>query len=437
MPNDYPWPDPPAEDQIVIRTAPGATAPAVVLEWAGERFTGARPAEPAERRQLPGDEDLFCTPGLLDVQINGYWGRSFKDITQGPEGIRDLCWSIALSGSTSFLPTVTTDDPRRMCAAMSRIHEACERYPDVAAMVPGIHQEGPWISLTDGPRGAHPLAHVRSPDLDAFESLQRAAGGRIVMLTLAPEVEGALEFIREVAGRDPAARDPAARGAVVCLGHHEADGDTIRRAVEAGARSVTHLGNGCHTTMARHPNLIWEQAAEDRLYVSLIADGHHLPPATARVLYRAKPRDRLILVSDAVSIAGAPPGLYRTHDAVAELTAQGRFGFYQAPILIGAAISLARCWANLTRFLGGDPSDYLPHVTRVPGELIGAPANAGVGPGGLGAPGAPATFVVWRWDRKTPDLVPQRIVLRGRTIYDRETLPTAVPYGRLPQQVRI
>ena len=105
------------------------------------------------------------------------------------------------------------------------------------------------------------------------------------MLTVAPEVDGAIEFIHQA----------ASRGVVVCLGHHEADGETIQRAVEAGARSVTHLGNGCHTTMARHPNLIWEQSAEDRLYASIIADGHHLPPATARVLYRAKPRERLIV----------------------------------------------------------------------------------------------------------------------------------------------
>jgi N-acetylglucosamine-6-phosphate deacetylase len=183
--------------------------------------------------------------------------------------------------------------------------------------------------------------------------------------------------------------------------------------------------------------LLWEQAAEDRLYVGIIADGHHLPPATAVVLYRAKPRDRLIVVSDAVSIAGAPPGLYRTRDAIAELTPAGRFGFYQSTILMGAAVPLARCWANLTRFMGGDdPVAYLPHVTRVPGALMGGALAGGAEiTDQLGLPGTPATFCVWRWDPETPNLVPQRIVIRGRTIYDRQSLPTAVPFGRLPPRV--
>jgi N-acetylglucosamine-6-phosphate deacetylase len=425
MSNPYPWPDPPEREQCVVRLAPNGDAQETrVLEWEGERFVGARPAGPQERALLDPDPGVFCTPGLFDVQINGYWGRAFKDVDQGPEGIRDLCWSIALSGSTQFLPTVTTDDLETMRAAMANIYQACQRYPDVAAMVPGIHQEGPWISPVDGPRGAHPLAHVASPDLGAFEQLQRAAGGRLAMLTLAPEIEGAIAFVEQV----------AAQGVVVCLGHHQADGETIRRAVEAGARSVTHLGNGCATTMPRHPNLIWEQAAEDRLYAGIIVDGHHLPPATAKVLYRAKPRDRLIVVSDAISMAGAPPGLYRTRGAIAELTPAGRLGFYQSPLLMGAAVPLARCWANLTRFMGGDdPTAFLPHVTRVPGALMaGSPAGDAEIAGQVGQPGAPATFCLWRWEPETPNLVPQRIVLRGRTIYDRETLLTAVPFGRLP-----
>jgi N-acetylglucosamine-6-phosphate deacetylase len=308
---------------------------------------------------------------------------------------------------------------------MGNIAAACRAYSDVAAMVTGIHQEGPWISPVDGPRGAHPLAHVTTPDISAFRRFQAAADGRITMLTIAPEVEGALDLIREA----------SSNGVVVCLGHHQADGETIRQAVEAGARSVTHLGNGCHTMMPRHPNLLWEQAAEDRLYAGIIADGQHLPPATARVLYRAKPEDKLILVSDAISMAGAPPGLYRVRDAIAELTAEGRFGFYQSPMLMGAAMALARCLANLARFVdeGRTPVAYLKHATDVPGTLMGLPQITST----LGAPGTYATLVVWRWDQETPDLVPQRIVIRGRTVYDAETQPTEVPFGYLAPKADI
>ena len=135
-------------------------------------------------------------------------------------------------------------------------------------MVAGIHQEGPYISPHDGPRGAHPLEHVTRPDLETWERFQEASGRRISMLTLAPEVPGMLDFIRHISGQ----------GVVVCLGHHQADGATIRRAIEAGARSVTHLGNGCQPLMPRHPNILWQQAAQDRLYASVIADGSEGQP---------------------------------------------------------------------------------------------------------------------------------------------------------------
>jgi N-acetylglucosamine-6-phosphate deacetylase len=301
---------------------------------------------------------------------------------------------------------------------VANIDAACRAYPEVAAMVDGIHQEGPWISPMDGARGAHPLQHVRPPDVAEFDRLQKACGDRITMLTVAPEVPGATALIREV----------ASRGVVMCLGHHAADREHIQRAVEAGARCVTHLGNGCQSTMPRHPNVIWEQAAEDRLYAGIIADGQHLPPATVKVLARAKPRDRLILVSDAVGMAGAPPGLYHDRGSIGELTPEGRWGFYGSPILKGAAVPLARCLANFATFVdqGQAPTNYLSHVTDVPGTLMGLPDVTST----LGTPGAPATFCVWRWEPEIPNLVPQRIVLCGRTVYDAESLPTRIPFGR-------
>ncbi|MBL7200426.1 MAG: N-acetylglucosamine-6-phosphate deacetylase [Anaerolineae bacterium] len=422
MLTSYPWPASPEREQLVVRLRPGDDQSDVtVLEWAGERFVGARPADRSERTLVAADPMVFASPGLFDTQINGYLGRGFKDADLGPDGIRDLCWSILLSGTTRFLPTVTTDAPEVMEAAMCSVHAACRIYPDVAAVVSGIHQEGPWLSPVDGPRGAHPRQHISLPDPGQFDRLQQAAGGRIALLTLAPEVDGAIDLIRFV----------SSRGIAVCLGHHDADAETIHRAVAAGARGVTHLGNGCHTTMPRHPNVLWEQAAEDRLYAGIIADGHHLPPSTIKVLYRAKPRDRLILVSDAVDMAGAMAGLYHVRGAIAELTPEGRFGFYRSPTLIGAAVPLARCLANLVAFAdeGKTPVAYLPAVTDVPSALIGEAGTCLP----LGRPGTPATFVIWRWERDDPSLVPQRIVVLGRTVYDIETQPTTVPFGRTPQ----
>src|SRR5207248_2337185 len=148
----------------------------------------------------------------------------------------------------------------------------------VAHAVAGIHLEGPYISAEDGPRGAHARRHVRPPDWDEFRRLQDASGGRVRLLTLAPEHDGAVHFIERL----------TAAGVVVALGHTAASGERIRDAVRAGARLSTHLGNGSHAVLPRHPNYLWEQLADDGLWASVICDGHHLPPSVVRCVVRVK-----------------------------------------------------------------------------------------------------------------------------------------------------
>src|SRR5205807_8371003 len=130
--------------------------------------------------------------------------------------------------------------------------------------------------------------------------LQDAAGGRIRLVTLAPEHEGALAFIDRLVDS----------GVVVALGHTGASGSRIRDAIRAGARLSTHLGNGCHALLPRHDNYLWEQLAADELWASIICDGHHLPPPVVRCLLRVKTPTRTILTCDAGSLAGLPPGRY-------------------------------------------------------------------------------------------------------------------------------
>jgi len=176
MPSTYPWPEPPEHEKLIVRLSPGdkddsSPSNVAVVEWSGERFTGIRPADEAERRRVSSDPMVFASPGLFDVQINGYWGRGFKDVDLGPESIRDLCWSIALSGSTQFLPTITTDAPETMQGAMANVAEACHAYPDVAAMVAGIHQEGPRLRIADpvhaeGPGGNWTAVNDQPPLID-------------------------------------------------------------------------------------------------------------------------------------------------------------------------------------------------------------------------------------------------------------------------------
>src|SRR5262249_15841967 len=142
------------------------------------------------------------------------------------------------------------------------IAAACEAFSDVAKRVVGIHLEGPFLSEREGYRGAHPIGAILDPDWNLFQELQEAAGGRIVLITLAPERPGAIAFIQKAANS----------GVVVALGHTAAEGAPIRAAAAAGARLSTHLGNGIAATLPRHPNPIWEQAGLDALSASFIAD---------------------------------------------------------------------------------------------------------------------------------------------------------------------
>src|SRR5687768_6411871 len=151
--------------------------------------------------------------------------------------------------------------------------------------MPGFHLEGPYFSIEDGPRGAHPKEHARDPDWDEFRRWQDAAGGRVRMVTLAPERNGALRFIEQL----------TAAGVVAAIGHTAATGRQIRDAAAAGARTSTHIGNGCHAVLPRHDNYVWEQLACDDLWASVIADGHHLPPAVLKSVIRAKTPGRVLL----------------------------------------------------------------------------------------------------------------------------------------------
>ncbi|HTE16934.1 MAG TPA: amidohydrolase family protein, partial [Armatimonadota bacterium] len=231
--------------------------------------------------------------------------------------------------------------------------------------VAGVHVEGPYLSAEDGPRGAHPLEHVRAPDWDEFERFQEAAGGRIRLFSLAPETPGALPFIERL----------AAAGIVPALAHTGAEPETIRDAVRAGARMSTHLGNGAHAQIRRHPNYIWEQLAHDELYASIIADGHHLPPSVVKVIARAKGPERLALVSDAVSLGGLPPGLYA--EGRHEVLPSGKIVVGGTPYLAGAGHLLDTCIANALRFTDLSLAQVTRCASTVPARILGLEARKG------------------------------------------------------------
>ena len=334
----------------------------------------------------------LVAPGLVDLQINGYGGIEFNDPQLTPDKVRQVALSQDPFGVTSFLATVTTDSHQVLAQSLTTIGRAIGQLPDVAARIPGIHLEGPFISPDDGPRGAHPRQHVRPPDWDEFRRLQDAAGGRIKLLTVSPEYVAAPQFIRQV----------AASGVLVAIGHTKATSDQLGAAAHAGARMSTHLGNGAHPQIRRHPNYIWDQLADDRLVASLIADGHHLPPAVVKSMIRAKTLERIVLVSDITSMGGMPAGRYQTGLGELEVLANGKLvPAGQPEILAGASLPIHVCVANVMRFAGIDLAAAIAMSSTRPAALIGqerhtldAGAAANLVLFDLPAPAAPARLAI-------------------------------------------
>ena len=325
----------------------------VEVETSGDRIASVTPVDGSDA------PDVWVAPAFWDLQINGRWGVSFSDPGLTVEQVAAIVRAQAGLGTARLCPTLITAPAADRLHGVRTIARACELFPDVAARVLGIHLEGPWISGVDGYRGAHPIESARDPDWEEFAALSEASGGRIAVVTLAPERPGSIEFIARL----------AASGVVVAIGHTAADGPTIAAAVDAGATLSTHLGNGIASPLARHPNPIWDQAGDDRLWASLIADGHHLDPGVLRCLVRSKTADRIILVGDASPLAGLPPGRYGAW----EVEPSGKVVVAGTPYLAGANRGIDAGINSLIRDVPLTPAAAIAAATRHPARLLGRP----------------------------------------------------------------
>jgi N-acetylglucosamine-6-phosphate deacetylase len=320
------------------------------------------PARPGQAAQGAEDQLPVVGPGFVDLQINGYQGREFNDPQLTAEKVRHVALAMDAAGCTSFLATCTTDSLDVLANSFAVMSRAIDELPEVAARIPGFHCEGPFISPIDGPRGAHPKQYVRVPCVAEFQRLQDAAGGRIKLLTISPEYGEAIPVIRAA----------ASAGVLVAIGHTNATSDLIAAAVDAGARMSTHLGNGAHPQIRRHPNYIWDQLADDRLVASLIVDGHHLPATVVKSMIRAKGSNRCVLVSDVTSLGGMPAGRYATGLGDLEVLESGKLVIAgQRDILAGASLLMDTCVAQVMRFAGVKLTTAIEMASTQPAELIG------------------------------------------------------------------
>lgn len=333
-------------------------------------------------RAHSSDEGLpFIGPGLVDIQVNGFAGVDFNDAALTVDGVIALTQALLQLGVTTFYPTVITNADETIRTILKTIHQACEIAPLVASCIGGIHLEGPFISPEEGPLGAHPKAHVRPPDWLLLHSFIEASGNRIRIITLSPEWPGSSDFIRQC----------VKQGLLVAIGHTAASPAQIQEAVEAGARLSTHLGNGAHQLLRRHPNYIWEQLAQDQLAASVIADGFHLPPSVLKVILRMK-AEKAILISDSVSLGGMPAGNYHSPvggDVV--LTSEGKLHLAGKPtVLAGSAQPLIWGINQLVRLELASLATAWELASINPGRLLDLPQQDGL------TIGAPADLVLFR-----------------------------------------
>jgi len=294
-------------------------------------------------------------PGFFDLQVNGFHGVDYNEPCTTPEEIHRSIADMRATGVTRFLPTLITSSFERFAQCAHTL--AHVEHPAIV----GVHMEGPYISPEDGPRGAHSLEHVRPASMDDFTRRQDAAGGRIKLVTLAPESPGAIALIEKL----------VASGIRVAIGHTAATAQQIRDAIKAGATLSTHLGNGCAGVMPRHPNLLWEQLAADELQASLIVDGHHLPVATVKSMIRAKTSARTILVTDAVSAAGCPPGEYELHGQRVIYHEEGWVAPPHGRWLAGSALTMDRAVANTVKATGLPLETVWPMASEHPARYLG------------------------------------------------------------------
>jgi len=278
---------------------------------------------------------------LFDVQVNGFAGVDFQRVEMTQADLRRAVDALHTHQVRRIFLTLISDEIEALCEKLERIEEHRGRDSVIAETVCGYHIEGPFLSWEEGYCGAHPAALQRAPESAAFGSLQSAAGGNIRLLTIAPEWPGSAGFIAEV----------TAAGVTISLGHTNASNAEIDSAIAAGATLCTHLGNGVPQTLPRHDNIVQRLLARDELTACLIPDGVHLPPFVLRNFFRAKPPGKVILTTDAMAAAAAPPGR-STLGAVEVEARDGAVRQTGRPNLAGSSLTPDRGVANAAQWLG-------------------------------------------------------------------------------------
>lgn len=351
-----------------------------------------------------GNNLVYIAPGFFDNQVNGFAGVSFafgdSDLT--PEGIEKATRELWKKGVTTYLPTLTTNSIEVLSRNFRILAQAVEN-KNVMGSIPGFHLEGPYINPEDGYRGAHPKQYVKLPDWDEFMRLYEASGKNIVQVTLAPEMEGALDFITRC----------TQAGIVIALGHHNADMKTVTAAIDRGAKIATHLGNGAANMINRHYNPFWPQLADDRLHISIIGDGFHLLPEEIKVFHKVKGSDKTIITSDVTHYAALEPGEYKTSTGeTIELTKDGMLRLPAQNVLYGSASPITKGVGFVMKVTGCTLADAVQMASTNPARLYNLTDR------GVLEPGKRADLVLFTVEDSEVQIM--KTWVNGNLVYEKE-----------------
>jgi len=279
---------------------------------------------------------------FFDLQVNGFAGVDFQAAELSRAQLEFAVAGLQAHGTSRILLTLITDSVDRLEAKLRHIEALRAKSPKVASTVVGYHLEGPYLCAEPGYRGAHNPVWMKAPDRAEFDRFWTASGGRLRLVTLAPELAGSTEFIRYAVGH----------GVRVAIGHSNADEASIDAAQEAGLTLCTHLGNGVPGQLPRHDNVVQRLLARDELYACFIPDGIHLPPGVLKNFVRAKPSDKVLFTTDAMSAAGAPPGRYPLGEMVVEVGADRIVRQPGSSNFAGSALTMDDACGRVSRYLG-------------------------------------------------------------------------------------
>ena len=326
-------------------------------------------------KEIPGKTpfvdfgDAALAPGFLDIHMHGGAGVDF--MRASPDDLPRLGKFLTTHGVTGYFPTTVTASLDATCAALHHMADAIEAARNqagvngdaVQAQPLGIHLEGPFLSHKR--RGVHPPELLVAPTVEIFERFWQAARGHVCMMTIAPEIPGALEVIK----------DAVRRNVCVSIGHSDAQMSVAQDAVNAGARHATHTFNAMRPLDHRDPGIIGEVLSDDRMSADIIADGIHVSPPVVQLFLRAKGIERAVLITDSISATGMPEGRYQLGPIQVEVK-DGRC--MSNGNLAGSVLTMDRAVRNVTQFAGWSLKDAVRAATLNPARTVGLAQNHGV-----------------------------------------------------------